>query len=402
MRKLAALFLLAIGITTFAVEPDKEGFVPLFNGKDLTGWVNVNTHPSTFFVKYGMIITNGKPMGFLRTEKQYENFELEFEWFHVNTKEMGNSGLFVWGDPLPAIGTVYTRGIEVQVLVNYETDWATSHGDIFSIWGAKCKPDRPHPKGMERCLPSERVCKGGGEWNHYRVVANNGSIKLSVNGKEVSGVSQCVPRKGYLALESEGAETAFRNIRIKELPSTNPKPEEIADVYRGQELLFNGLDFTGWDVEEKSGTWKIGGSRISVTPTMPEGTSMSRKHNYRKEIQFDANFPDKKNDQGTITVGWGDDKSFPSVSVTSAGEVRIHQGEGERDTNLTNQKELLPGKFFRIRIVEEENELVVFLNNKQVLKGKKIMPKGEPRLYFSITGAPAELTNLYGLAAKEK
>ena len=37
---------------------------------------------------------------------------------HVNKKEVGNSGLFVWGDPLPAVGTPYTRGIEVQVLVN--------------------------------------------------------------------------------------------------------------------------------------------------------------------------------------------------------------------------------------------------------------------------------------------
>jgi len=408
VRKFVLLSSLFVALVTFAAEPtkvapkEKDGFVPMFNGKDLTGWVNANTHSTTFTVKDGMIVTNGKPMGFLRTEKQYENFEMEFEWFHVNKKDVGNSGLFVWGDPLPAIGTVYTRGIEVQVLVNYETDWATSHGDIFSIWGAKCKPDREHPKKMERCLPSERVCKGGGEWNHYRVVANDGKIKLSVNGKEVSGVSESNPRKGYLALESEGAETHFKNLKIKELPSTNPKPEEIAEVYKGQELLFNGLDFTGWTTEEKTGTWKAGGSRILVTPKAAEGTSMSRKHNYRKELQFDANFPDKKNDQGAITVAWGDDKTFPSVTVTSAGEVKVHQGEGERDTNITNQKDLLPGKFFRVKIVEEEKELVVFVNNKQVIKGKKVMPKTDPKLYFTVSGAPVELTNLYGLGDKSE
>jgi hypothetical protein len=72
--------------------------------------------------------------------------------------------------------------------------------------------------GWARCLPSERRCKGGGEWNHYRVVAQNGSIKLSVNGKEVSGVSKANPRRGYIALESEGAECTFRNLKIKELP----------------------------------------------------------------------------------------------------------------------------------------------------------------------------------------
>ena len=112
------------------------------------------------------------------------------------------------------------------MLVNLEykdkdgTVTATSHGDLFSIWGATCTPDRPHPSGVERCLPSENRAKGGGEWNHYKVIANDGVIKLEVNGKEVSGVSKCNPRKGYLALESEGAECHFKNIKIKELPST--------------------------------------------------------------------------------------------------------------------------------------------------------------------------------------
>ena len=185
-----ALFLTA---PLLAEEKKDDGFVQMFNGKDLTGWVNVNCHPDTFFVKDEMIITTGKPTGFLRTAKQYENFIAEFDWFHVNTKEVGNSGFFVWADPIPAIGSPYMRGIEVQVLVNFDKDWATSHGDLFSIWGATCKPDRPHPKGYARCLPSERRCKGGGEWNHYKVIANNGTIKLHVNGKEVSGVSECNP-----------------------------------------------------------------------------------------------------------------------------------------------------------------------------------------------------------------
>jgi hypothetical protein len=230
-----------------------DDFTPLFNGKDLAGWVNVNCAPGTFYVKNNEIITTGSPTGYLRTEKQYENFVMEFEWMHIREKGMANSGLFVWGDPLPAVGTGYTRGIEVQVLINYETDWATSHGDLFSIWGAKCKPDRPHPKGYERCLPSEKRVKGAGQWNHYKVIGNNGVLKLEVNGKEVSGVSECSPRKGYLALESEGAECHFRNLKIKELPTTNPKPEEIAKVWEGHVSLFDGLTLKGFHTEE--GSW---------------------------------------------------------------------------------------------------------------------------------------------------
>lgn len=248
-----------------AAEDKKEGAArPLFNGKNLDGWVLVNTHPDTFFVKDGEVVTTGNPMGFLRTDRQYENFVLEMDWMHVNKKEVANSGLFVWGDPLPAVGTVYTRGIEVQILINYpKIDWATNHGDLFSIWGAKCVPDRPHPKGYERCLPSEERVKGGGEWNHYKVTANDGAIKLEVNGKEVSGVSKCNPRKGYLALESEGAECHFKNLTIRELPSTNPKPEEVAKVSEGHVSLFNALDLKGWKAAD--GAWKVAGGKLVST-----------------------------------------------------------------------------------------------------------------------------------------
>src|SRR5207253_7859031 len=112
---------------------------------------------------------------------------------------------------------------------------------------AKCTPDRPHPLGWERCLPNENRAKGGGEWNHYRVAANDGVIKLAVNGHEVSGVSKCSPRKGYLALESEGAECHFKNLKIQELPSTNPTPAETANLDLGHRSLFDGLTFDGWE-----------------------------------------------------------------------------------------------------------------------------------------------------------
>src|SRR6266436_3290909 len=156
-----------------ADEKKDAGLVPMFNGMDLTGWVNVNCAPGTFFVKDGQIITTGKPTGYLRTAKQYENFIADFEWMHVPNAPgaVGNSGFFVWADPIPAIGTGYTRGIEVQVLVNLEYKdkktgaiTATSHGDLFSIWGAKCVPDREHPLKWERCLPNENRAKGAGEW----------------------------------------------------------------------------------------------------------------------------------------------------------------------------------------------------------------------------------------------
>lgn len=295
LRLLAALALAGVAVSLLPADEKPaakadDGFRPLFNGKNLDGWVNVNCAPGTFYVQDGEIVTTGQPTGFLRTDRQYENFVLEMDWMHVEKVKMANSGLFVWGDPLPAVGTPYTRGIEVQVLINFapKDGWATSHGDIFSIHGAHCKPDRPHFKGIERCLPSENRVKGGGEWNHYKVTANNGAIKLEVNGKEVSGVSQCDPRKGYLALESEGAECHFKNLKIKELPSTNPKPEECAKVDEGFVSLFDGLDLKGWKAE--TGAWKVAGGKLVCTG---KGQLATEKDYDKCELVFDWKVPAK-------------------------------------------------------------------------------------------------------------
>src|SRR5215813_7823602 len=72
-------------------------FHDLFNGKDLTGWVNVNTAPDTWSVEKGMLVSSGHPIGVMRSVKQYENFVLHVEWMH--TEPGGNSGMFLWSGP---------------------------------------------------------------------------------------------------------------------------------------------------------------------------------------------------------------------------------------------------------------------------------------------------------------
>jgi hypothetical protein len=338
LLRCAVVLLPLLAIGQFRADEKKgDGFVPMFNGKNLSGWVNVNCAPGTFFVKGGEIITTGKPTGFLRTEKQYENFIAEFEWMHVNKKEIGNSGFFVWADPVPAVGTPYTRGIEVQVLVNLEKEgYYTSHGDLFSIHGATCKPDRPHPHKWARCLPSEKRCKGGGEWNHYKVIAKDGTIKLHVNGKEVSGLSACRPRKGYLALESEGAECHFRNLKIKELPSSNPKPEEVADVAKGFKSLYTGLDLSGWKgTEAAKKHW-----RPSDWMLRYDGKGGAKDRELTTETAFgdcelfvDFRFPRKADKAGSAfgLVLREDKTGSGALSLQPDGSFRLHVVQNKAD-----------------------------------------------------------------------
>jgi len=250
MKAVPSLLCLTLSLTAFAAETD---WVSMFNGRDLPGWTNANCAPETWTVREGVIHCTGKPVGGLRTLRQYENFIMECEWRHLSSG--GNSGVFIWGSPINAPGVPFLRGIEVQVLdhgyaTQYERrtgkrpEWFTTHGDVFPMHGATMDPIGRH--NGRRSFPSEERSKPSPEWNHYRIVCNNGSIRLSVNGKEVSGGDNCNYRKGYLALESEGAPVEFRNLRIMEMPSTGAGADVTAPLDQGWHTLYNGVDLRGW------------------------------------------------------------------------------------------------------------------------------------------------------------
>src|SRR5512138_2425841 len=99
MKRFAAALLLVL--------PMAGGHAPewrdLFNGKDLSGWVNVNTGKDTWFIENGMLVCSGRPTGVMRTEREYENFLLHVEWMH--TEPGGNSGMFLWSGANAAPGS---------------------------------------------------------------------------------------------------------------------------------------------------------------------------------------------------------------------------------------------------------------------------------------------------------
>jgi len=138
----------------------------------------------------------------------------------------------------------------VQVLENAygNTRGYTTHGDIFPIHGAKMTP--VNGRGGSRAFPTEFRSKPSPEWNHYRIVCDDGEISLAVNGKVVTRGKEASPRKGYICLESEGGIVHYRNLRIKELPATPLEPGQVAIANRGYRCLYNGVDFSGWRASE--------------------------------------------------------------------------------------------------------------------------------------------------------
>lgn len=236
-RAISLLSLLSLFTACSTLQADQPfQYEDLFNGKDLSGWVDVNTSKDTWTVRDGLLVCTGHPIGVMRTEKQYENFLLHVEWRHMEPG--GNSGVFAWSEGTVPEGRCLPRGMEIQML---ELDWpklhknkdgtlppiAYVHGELFGANGLTTTPD--NPRGS-RSKSIENRCKPRGEWNTYDVICVDGVVKLAVNGKFVNGVRNASIKKGYLCLESEGAEIHFRKIQIMQLPPGVTSPEQTAPI----------------------------------------------------------------------------------------------------------------------------------------------------------------------------
>ena len=208
-----------------------DGTGPGWKSLGENDFVNVNGQLDTWTWKDNLLSCTGQPVGVLRTQQTFTNFEMVVEWRHL--RRGGNSGVFVWvpeeslkdlnPDALPQYG------IEVQALDHgyaeqYEKrtgktgDWFTTHGDVFAVGKSKMRHFPPTSPNGSRSFPRKQLSKGVGEWNHYYIRGINGEVRLWVNGEEVSGGSGSEPRTGYLCLEAEGSPVEFKNIRIRELP----------------------------------------------------------------------------------------------------------------------------------------------------------------------------------------
>jgi len=244
----AAFWLSMLSAVSFSAEP---AWQPLFNGKDLAGWVNVNTAPETWQVRDGVIVSSGQPRGFLRTTRMFENYVLELEWRRVG-KATG-TGILVHADALPQIGAPYPKAVEVQARDG-------DHGTIFGIGGCEIRPIANPKTGARRpgAQPIEARALPPGQWNHYRLTSRDGTLELAVNGRVVARAAGATRVKGHVSLKSERSEVHFRNIRIQELPGSQPPAEKVAAAAEGFASIFDGLTFRGWKHHEGlEGRWEI-------------------------------------------------------------------------------------------------------------------------------------------------
>ena len=335
---------------------DDSDFIPLFNGKDLDGWQQVNCAQETFTARDGMIVCTGKPTGVLRTERQYENFILEIEWRHM--KPRGNAGIFVWSEGISAPGVPFARSIEVQVLENEygETKNYTCHGDIFPIHGSKMIPD--NGRGGSRSFPTEKRSNPAGQWNRYVIICVDGTIKLSVNGKFVNGGTQCHYQKGYICLESEGSECHFRNLQIHELPPSGAESSNTAPDAEDWKSLYSGLDLRNWKTDGSS-VWKSRDWRlVNESDRVKTRPLESGKKYYTYSVQMDYIWEDEEADPTLVPIMFGQNTNWGFEVIPGSVKSVLSKLQAK--------------KWYRLRIDRGSREQTLWLNGKIIAKDSPI------------------------------
>lgn len=200
----------------------EAGFTPLFNGKDLTGWVygkkdaagGENKAGKGYQVRDGGILYSTKADGGnLYTEKEYENFAFRFE-FRLTPN--ANNGI---GIRAPLAGDSAYTGMEIQVLDDSGSDYtklrpAQYHGSVYDVFPAK--------RGSQKPV---------GQWNTEEIRVQGTKIRVTVNDQVIldedlatvkdPAVLKKHPglhnKAGHIGFLGHGADVEFRNIRVKEL-----------------------------------------------------------------------------------------------------------------------------------------------------------------------------------------
>jgi hypothetical protein len=186
----------------------KEGFVGLFDGKTLNGWIG---DLKGCHVEDGTLVSEH---GSQYTEKEYANFVFRFEF---KLPPAGNNGI---GIRTPPKGDAAYAGMEIQILDDGHPDYKDikpwqAHGSIYGI------------------VPAKRgFLKPAGEWNREEITADGGQIKVKLNGRVIveADISKTTTSldghdhpglhnaKGHVAILGHTGPVAFRNTRIKTLP----------------------------------------------------------------------------------------------------------------------------------------------------------------------------------------
>jgi hypothetical protein len=209
MKRLFALAALAALAASAPGDEKKDGWVQLFNGKDLTGWKTHPSSPGDWKVEDGVLVGRGKASHLFSNRGDYKNFHYKVEC-QINDK--GNSGQY--------FRTKFKKGFPT----GYEAQINATHGDKVksgSLYPDGRQKDMREAGTMKQIVVLEAPHKPD-EWFTQEVICNGDKITILVNGKKTVEWTDPKHRfkEGHFAIQQHdpGSVVKVRKVEVKELP----------------------------------------------------------------------------------------------------------------------------------------------------------------------------------------
>lgn len=306
--KKVQLFLAAllIGCTvqlSFA-QKSKDGWESLFNGKDLTGWKQLNGK-AKYEVKDGVIVgtsTLNTPNSFLTTEKNYGDFILELD---VMVDNKLNSGIQIRSLSTPEYNNGRVHGYQVEIDPS-SRGWAAGIYD-------EARRGWLYPGDLN---PAAKTAFKNNQWNKYRIEAIGNHIQTFLNGVPVAHLIDDMTASGFICLQvhgiknadQEGTQVRWKNIRIKTsdlklTPAANirvanfvPNTLSEAEKAQGWKLLFDGKSgehwraYNGTDFPPKRWSHQDGVIMVSKSDGSETGNDLVSREKFGPGFEFQFEF----------------------------------------------------------------------------------------------------------------
>ena len=370
----------------------QDGWNLLFDGQSLSGWKNYNEPGiSKWSVENGNLAAGGTgsdSTGYIHTVKQYDNFELNFDW---KIAKEGNSGVIYHVMDGKKFRTPYVTGPEYQLLDDVTfpqkvEEWQLTGADY----------------AMHIADPKVKKLNPVGAWNTSRIIFNNGHVEHWLNGVMIvefeawtpdwfrlknSGKWSKMPEyglseTGYIALQDHGSKVWFKNMKIKELPKKAKSAEK----------LFNGADLKNW-VAYGTEKWYVQDSLLICESGPDKGYGYLATQQYYKDFDLTADFKQITNGnsgiffrstcEGTTVSGWQCEiapKGSDSGGIyESYGRGWLHQIPDEKENILKM------GEWNTMRVKAVGSEVTTWLNGQEMTHlTDSLIGKGNGRIALQI------------------
>ncbi|MBC9934312.1 DUF1080 domain-containing protein [Chitinophaga qingshengii] len=264
--------------------PAGDGFVSLFNGKDLSGWKGLVENPIArgkmdaktlakaqekanetmrkgWSVKDGLLVFNGQGDN-LCTDKKYGDFEMLVDW---KITPNGDAGIYLRGTP------------QVQI-------WDTSRRDV----GAQVGSGGLYNNQQNEAKPLKLADNAIGEWNHFRIIMKGDRVTVYLNGQLVTDNTILenywdrnlpISPEEQIELQAHGTYVAYRNLYIKELPRVKPFVLNDEEKKAGYKVLFDGTNMHEWTGNTKD--YVIDEGNLVIYPTNGGHGNLYTKKEYK-------------------------------------------------------------------------------------------------------------------------